>query len=170
MIAYWMLAKALKGWSWSFVRSLPANQPRKLNMFFSANVNAEILGLTLTFMLPSGMALGQDGSAGQSPAYSGASSDVNSNKIDDATVKQTARAFVKVRQIVDEANQNLNNTTDKSQQQQIAIEAEAKKMAAVKAEGLQPQQYNRVLQLARVDKSVEQRFLSYVKDVKRSSS
>ena len=139
-------------------------------MFFSANVNAAILGLTLTFMLPSGVALGQDGSAGQRPAYSGASSDVNSNKIDDATVKQTARAFVKVRQIVDEANQNLNNTTDKSQQQQIAIDAEAKKMAAVKAEGLQPQQYNRVLQLARVDKSVEQSFLSYVKDVKRSSS
>jgi hypothetical protein len=139
-------------------------------MFFSANVNAAILGLTLTFVLPSGVALGQDGGAGQSPAYSGASSDVNSNKIDDATVKQTARAFVKVRQIVDEANQNLNNTTDKSQQQQIAIEAEAKKMAAVKAEGLQPQQNNRVLQLARVDKALEQRFLSYVKDVKRSSS
>ena len=43
-------------------------------------------------------------------------------------------------------------------------------MAAVKAEGLQPQQYNQVIQLARVDKAFEQKFLSYVNDVKDSSS
>jgi hypothetical protein len=43
-------------------------------------------------------------------------------------------------------------------------------MAAVKAEGLQPQQYNQVIQLARVDKAFEQKFLSYVNAVKNSSS
>ena len=43
-------------------------------------------------------------------------------------------------------------------------------MAAVKAEGLQPQQYNQVIQLARVDKAFEQKFLSYVHKVQNSSS
>jgi Domain of unknown function (DUF4168) len=94
---------------------------------------------------------------------------VNPNRIDDATVKQTAKAYLKVRQIVQEANQDLNNTTDKTQQQQIAKQAESRKMDAVKAEGLQPQQYNEVVQLARVDKSFQQKFFSYINEVKNSS-
>jgi len=75
-----------------------------------------------------------------------------------------------VRQIVEKANQDLNDTSDNARQQQIAKQAEVSKMAAVKAEGLQPQQYNQVLQLARVDKAFEQKFLSYVNQVKNSSS
>jgi hypothetical protein len=43
-------------------------------------------------------------------------------------------------------------------------------MAAVKAEGLQPQQYNQVIQLAQVDKAFQQKFLSYVNEVKNSPS
>jgi Domain of unknown function (DUF4168) len=124
--------------------------------------------LGLTFLISSGVAVGQEGTAGPSnPGYSGASG-VNPNAIGDATVKQTAKAFVKVRQIVQEANRDISSTTDKAQQQQIAKQAEAKKMSAVKAEGLQPQQYNQVIQLARVDKAFEQKFLSYVNDVKGS--
>jgi len=135
----------------------------------SANLSA-ILGLSLTFLISSGVALGQDGNAGPSkPGYVGASA-VNPNTIDDATVKQTAKAFVKVRQIVQEANRDISSTNDNAQQQQIAKEAESRKMAAVKAEGLQPQQYNQVIQLARVDKAFGQKFLSYVNEVKNSSS
>src|SRR6202022_2664590 len=89
---------------------------------------------------------------------------------DDATLKQTAKAYVKVRQIVQKAELDLNNTTDHAQQQQIAKHAESRKMAAVKAEGLQPQQYNQVIQLARVDKAFKQKFLSSVNAVKNSSS
>jgi hypothetical protein len=85
-------------------------------------------------------------------------------------VKQTAKAFVKIRQIVQEANRDISSTNDNAQQQQIAKQAESRKMAAVKAEGLQPQQYNQVIQLARVDKAFEQKFLSYVNEVKNSSS
>jgi uncharacterized protein DUF4168 len=133
-------------------------------MMFSRNtfaVNAAILALTLTFLISSGVALGQGGNAGQSnPGYSGAPGAINSDTIDDATLKQTAKAFVKVRQIVREANQDLNKTNDNAQQQEIAKQAESRKMAAVKAEGLQPQQYNQVIQLARNDKSFEQKFLS----------
>jgi hypothetical protein len=140
-------------------------------MMSSAKVYAAILGLTLTFPISTGVALGQEGKAGQSnPAYSGASGAVNPDTIDDATVKHTAKAYVKVRQIVQEANQDLNNTTDKAQQLQIAKQAESRKIDAVKAEGLRPQQYNQVIQLARVDKAFEQKFLSYVNQVKNSPS
>jgi hypothetical protein len=141
-------------------------------MRFSPNnfaVYGAILGLTLTFLISSGVALGQGGNAGH-PGYSGASGAVNPDTIDDATLKQTAKAYVKVRQIVQKAEQDLNNTTDHAQQQQIAKQAESRKIAAVKAEGLQPQQYNQVIQLARADKAFEQKFLSYVNEVKNSSS
>src|SRR5260370_42064242 len=100
--------------------------------------------------------------AGQRPGYSGASGAVNPSRNDDATLQQTAKAYVKVQQIVREANQDLSKTNDNAQQQEIAKQAESRKMAAVKAEGLQPQQYNQVLQLARNDKAFEQKFLSYV--------
>jgi ribosome-binding protein aMBF1 (putative translation factor) len=140
-------------------------------MMSSANVYAAILGLTLTFLISSGMALGQEGNTAQSnPGYSGASGAVNPSSIDDATLKQTAKAYVKVQQIVKEADQDLNKTNDNDQQQEIAKQAESRKMAAVKAEGLQPQQYNQVIQLARTDKAFEQKFLSYVNEVQNSSS
>ena len=135
-------------------------------MRFSPNnfaVYGAILGLTLTFLVSSGVALGQEGNAGQSdPGYSGASGAANPSRIDDATLQRTAKAYVKVQQIVKEADQDLNKTNDNAQQQEIAKQAESRKMAAVKAEGLQPQQYNQVLQLARNDKAFEQKFLSYV--------
>ena len=95
---------------------------------------------------------------------------VNPSRIDDATLKQTARAYVQVQKIVIEANEDLSKTNDNAQQQEIAKLAESRKMAAVKAEGLQPQQYNQVIQLARVDKTFGQKFLSYVNEVKNSSS
>jgi hypothetical protein len=134
-------------------------------------ISAAMLALTLTLLISSGVARAQAGNAGQTnPSYSGATSAINPGTIDDATVKQTAKAYVKVRQIVQNAQQALNSTGDDSQKQQIAEQAESKKMTAVKSEGLQPQQYNQVIQLARADKSFEQKFLSYVKEVKNSPS
>src|SRR5437868_11789339 len=165
-----MFARPLRGRSWSSVRFLLPNKPRRFDMMSSANVYAAILGLTLTFLISSGVALGQEGNAAQSnPGYSGASGAVNPSRIDDATLKQTAKAYVKVQQIVKEADQDLNKTNDNAQQQEIAKRAESRKMAAVKAEGLQPQQYNQVIQLARTDKAFEQKFLSYVNEVQNSS-
>jgi hypothetical protein len=70
-------------------------------MMFSTNkfaVYGAVLGLTLTlaFLISSGVALGQGGNAGQSnPGYSGAPGAVNPNTIDDATLKQTAKAYVR---------------------------------------------------------------------------
>ena len=134
-------------------------------------IYAAILTLGVTFLISSRVAMGQEGNSGQSnPGYSGASSAGNPSTIDDATLKQTAKAYVKVQQIVREANEDLNKTEDKAKQQEIATQAESRKMAAVKAEGLQPQQYNQVIQLARNDKAFEQEFLSYVNEVKSSPS
>ena len=142
-------------------------------MMFSRNtfaVNAAILALTLTFLISSGVALGQEGNPDQSkPRYSGAPGAVNPT-INDATLKQRAKAFVKVRQIEQKARQALKNTSDDAQKRQITAQAESDKIDAVKAEGLQPQQYNQVIQLARADKAFEQKFLSYVNEVKNSSS
>src|SRR5437870_1061404 len=125
-------------------------------MMSSANnfaVYAATVVLTLTFLISSGVVLGQEGNSGQgNPGYSGASGAINPSRIDDATLKQTAKAYVKVQQIVQEANQDINKTNDHAQQLQIARQAESRKMDAVNAEGLQPQQYNEVLQLARNDK------------------
>ena len=96
-------------------------------------ISAAMLAFSLTFLISSGLTLAQAGNAGQSnPGYSGATSAVNPGTIDDATVKQTAKAYVKVRQIVQNAEQALNNTGDDAQKQQIAEQAESKKMAAVK--------------------------------------
>ena len=46
---------------------------------------------------------------------------------------------------------------------QAAKQAESDKLAAVKAEGLQPQQYNQVLQLVQTDTNLQEKFLSFVK-------
>jgi hypothetical protein len=134
-------------------------------------ISVAMLAFSLTFLISPGVALAQAGNTGQSnPGYSGATGAVNSGTIDDATVKQSAKAYVKVRQIMQSSQQALSNTRDDAQKQQIAEQAESKKMAAVKSEGLQPQQYNQVIQLARADKSFEQKFLSYVNEVKNSPS
>jgi uncharacterized protein DUF4168 len=131
-------------------------------------VYAAILGLFLTLLISSGVALGQEGNAGQSnPGYSGASGAV---RIDDATLKQTAKAYVKVRQIAQKEQQALNGANDDGQKQTITAQAESDKIDAVKAEGLQPQQYNQVIELAQADKTLQEKFLSYVKEVKNSSS
>lgn len=135
------------------------------------SISTAMLALSLTFLIPSSAALGQAGSADHSnPSYSGAPGNVNPNTIDDTTLKHTAKAYVKVRQIMQTAKQAFNDTNDEAQKQQIAKQAESKKVAAVKSEGLQPQQYNQVLQLAQVDKSFQQKFLSYVTQVKNSPS
>jgi hypothetical protein len=71
-----------------------------------------------------------------------------------------------VRGIVQRGQQALDSTRDDAQKQDIAEQVESRKLAAVKSEGLQPQQYNQVLQLARADGQLQQKFLSYVNRAK----
>jgi Domain of unknown function (DUF4168) len=134
-------------------------------------VTATMLAVTLAFLVSSSLALAQAGDDAQSaPGSSAASSAVNPASIDDATLKHTAKAFVKVTEIVQTAQQAVDNTADDAKKEQIAQQAQSKEMAAVKAEGLQPAQYNHVLQVAQADDAFQQKFLSYVKKVKNSPS
>jgi uncharacterized protein DUF4168 len=132
---------------------------------------AAILGLTLPLLF-SGMALGQEGKTNEgSSGYSGAPSAVDPGSVNDATIRQTAKAYLQVRQIVQNAQQALNNSAnDTVKQQQIVKQTESRKIAVVKAEGLQPEQYNHVIQLARADSNFRQKFLSYVDKESKSSS
>ena len=132
-------------------------------------ISATMLAFALAFLVSSGVALAQSGDAAQSgPGSSAASSPVSPASIDEATLKHTAKAFVKVTQIVKTAQQAVNDATDDAKKEQIAKQAQSKEMAAVKAEGLQPDQYNHVLEVARVDDAFQQKFLSYVNKVKKS--
>jgi uncharacterized protein DUF4168 len=47
-----------------------------------------------------------------------------------------------------------------AEKQHIAEQVESRKLAALKSEALQPQQYNQVLYLLKADKQLQQKFLS----------
>jgi hypothetical protein len=105
---------------------------------------------------------GKDDAAGI-PEYSGAPGAANPQLIDDATLQHTAKAFVKVTKITQTEQRVLNSAGDEAAKMKAAKQAESDKLAAVKAEGLQPQQYNQVLQLVQTDTNLQQKFLSFVK-------
>jgi hypothetical protein len=79
--------------------------------------------------------------------------------IDDATLQKAAKAYVKVKQIVHQEKQ-ASPSSNGSQPVQAADQSE--KMAAVKNEGLDPQQYNQVIQTVQNDPQLQQKFAIYV--------
>ena len=120
----------------------------------------------LLALLPISSSLAQSGGRNADsgiPEYSGAPNADSPQLIDDATLQHTAKAFVKVAQIAKSEEHVLNNAGDDAVKMKAAEQAESEKVAAVKAEGLQPQQYNQVLQLVQTDSNLQQKFLSYVK-------
>jgi hypothetical protein len=88
---------------------------------------------------------------------------------DDATLKRAAAAYVKVTDISAKTQQAMNSTDDATKKQQLAADSESAKLAAVKEEGMEPQQYNNVIQLVKADNTLQQKFLSYVQELKHSS-
>lgn len=131
-------------------------------------IYATIVGLTLA--LPSfGMAAMNGGSTQSAPLYAQASSVPSPKSVDDVTLKRTAAAYVKVRDISVKAEQAINSTDDTARKQQLAAESESAKLAAVKEEGMEPQQYNNVIQMVEADNTLQQRFLSYVQELKHAS-
>ena len=94
--------------------------------------------------------MGDSGSAAASAPAQGAL--VN---LDDATLQKAAKAYVKVKQIVHQEKQaNAAQPPQASDQ--------SAKMAAVKNEGLDPQQYNQVIQIVENDPQLQQKFAVYV--------
>ena len=137
-----------------------------IDMSFSSYrsaVYAVMFALTLTFLISSNAAFGQESSASHPNSRDVG---VPGATVDDTTLKQTAKAYVKVREIVQTGQQAIDSTSDDTEKKHIAEQVESRKLAAVKSEGLQPQQYNQVLQLVQADKRLQQKFLSYANQVK----
>ncbi len=131
-------------------------------MAFSFRVLSPLAGaLMLSLVLPfSSMAQTSEPNTGDysaAPNAAGAAAG-----IDDGTLQRTAKAYLKVSKIVQDEKTAVNTAGDDSTKAQAAKQAESEKMAAVKAEGLDPQQYNHVLQLVQNDNNVQQRFLAIV--------
>jgi hypothetical protein len=126
-----------------------------------------VVAVAALLVLAKAPAIAQDAPMGHSsPGYSGdpgnTANPVAPATVDDATLKRAARAYVKVRKISDDERGAIDSANNDANRQNIKQQAESKKVAAVKAEGLQPQQYNQVLALVQADKGLAQRFLKYV--------
>ena len=124
---------------------------------------AATLALVLMFLISANRASAQNATGSQPD-----SKEIGNpgSAVDDATLKQTAKAYVKVKGIVETGEHAIDGTTDNTEKEHIAEQVESRKLAAVKSEGLQPQQYNHVLQLVQADKNLQKKFLTYAEQVK----
>src|SRR5882757_6274413 len=95
------------------------------------------------------------GDSGSTASSSAQGAPVN---LDDATLQKAAKAYVKVKQIVHQEKQA--NPSGSSAAPQASDQSE--KMAAVKNAGLDPQQYNQVIQMVQNDPQLQQKFATYV--------
>jgi len=103
------------------------------------------------------------------PTTPGYSAGKNPQTVDDATLKRAAAAYVKVQHITLETRRILSNTNDANKQHQIIRQAELKEIAAVKRQGMQPQEYNQVILLVRNNDQLQRKFLSYVHQTQGAS-
>jgi hypothetical protein len=96
-------------------------------------IAASILGLAMG--LPSlGIAAMNQNSATES-TYKQASDTANDGSVDDATLKRTAAAYVKLRDISIKAEQAINRTDDTARRQQLIAESDSAKVEAMEDEG-----------------------------------
>ena len=137
---------------------------------------AAALCVSLLVTLPSFAMAAANGHSARSPgavyAQAGTTSPGNAvspSNVDDATLKRTAIAYVKVRDIAVKARQAIDGTDDSARKEQLANESESAKVAAVKQAGMEPQEYNAVLQMVQADQGLQQKFLAYVQQVSQAS-
>ncbi len=131
-------------------------------------VCAVMLGLTVAVGVGAAMAQGSEEQG--APGCSGAAGAASTQHVDDATLKRAAAAYVRVQDITLKTRKVLSNTNDENQKHQIMEEAESEKIAAVKSQGMQPQQYNQVIMLVQADNQLQHKFLSYVRQAKGAPS
>jgi hypothetical protein len=107
----------------------------------------------------SGSSASSAGSMGGSPNSSAnassASAPAQTGQIDDATLQKAAKAYVKVKQIVHQSKE-----VDSGANPQPATQSD--KLNAVREEGLEPQQYNQILETVQNDPQLLQKFAAYV--------
>ena len=114
----------------------------------------------------SGSSASEGSSMGASSASgSGAMSDssaaapAQAAQVDDATLQKAAKAYVKVKEIVHQSKQT-NPSSDTAANAQPATQSD--KLNAVRGEGLEPQQYNQIIQMVQNDPQLQQKFAAYV--------
>ena len=93
------------------------------------------------------------------PAAESAQPAQGSAQVDDATLQKAAKAYVKVKQIVHQTKQAESAGNGAAADQSAA---QSEKIAAVKNAGLDPQQYDQVIQMVQNDPSLQQKFANYV--------
>jgi hypothetical protein len=124
---------------------------------------ASAIAVFVAFPIPgvfaqSSGSMNDSGSAAPAPAAESAQS-APAAQVDDATLQKAAKAYVKVKQIVHQSKQ-AESASNGAQADQSAAQSE--KIAAVKNAGLDPQQYNQVIQMVQNDPGLQQKFASYV--------
>jgi Domain of unknown function (DUF4168) len=130
-------------------------------------IAATILGLAMGLPSLGNSAMNQNSASDSS--YTQASSAANSGSVDDATLKRTAAAYVKLRDISIKAEQAINRTDDTARKQQLMAESDSAKVEAMEDEGMEAQQYNNIISLLSDNSGLQQKFQSYVKQLRRSS-
>ncbi len=90
---------------------------------------------------------------------SSAAAPAQAAQVDDATLQKAAKAYVKVKEIVHQSKQ-ANPSGDTAANAQPANQSD--KLNAVEAEGLEPQQYNQIIQMVQNDPQLQQKFAGYV--------
>jgi len=136
-------------------------------------VSAGVLTIAIFMLIATSSSIAQtsDQSAGPNAAgYSAAPSTANSQAIDDATLKQVAQAFVKVKLITQKEKSAVNDLQDEAAKQKIVQQAQAEKVSVVKAAGMQPQRYDQILQTVQADTGLQQKFFSYVDQPENSAN
>jgi hypothetical protein len=148
---------------------------------FAAGALAALIGFPISSVLAqSSSSMGADASASAPPASSSmgasasasvpapssmndssasASAPAQAAQVDDATLQKAAKAYVKVKQIVHQTKQASPSSASAQPDQ---ASAQSEKIAAVKNEGLDIQQYNQVLETVQNDPQLQQKFASYV--------
>src|ERR1700722_469771 len=127
---------------------------------------AGALAVFVAFPIPgvaqSSSSMNDSGSAASAPPGEGAPSGESAQpaqaaQLDDATLQKAAKAYVKVKQIV---HQTKQASPSSASAQPDPAAAQSQKIAAVKNEGLDIQQYNQVLQTVQNDPQLQQKFAS----------
>lgn len=131
-------------------------------MNYRRRMSVYLVGLGAAFALVVLPGVGRSQSTSPGASSGAAASSASDQKVDDATLQHVAHAYVAVRHITSDTKERLARTQDNSERQQIASQAEAQKVSVVKQEGIDPQQYNKVLQIVQNDTDLQQKFLSYV--------
>lgn len=129
---------------------------------------AGALAVFVAFPIPgiaqSSSSMNDSGSAASAPPAGGAPSAESAQpapaaQVDDATLQKAAKAYVKVKQIVHQTKQ-AQSASNGAPPDQTAAQSE--KIAAVKNAGLDPQQYDQVIQMVQNDPGLQQKFVTYV--------